>query len=99
MTTISSHITVHHNQLPNIASLCWLWLASCRKTRNAITGGIIMVAGCAVGYKTKFQHAIALSSTEAAGGSLQNWEDGLILLFTSWRPGTTTAKCHNLIQR
>jgi hypothetical protein len=22
MTTISSHITVHHNQLPNIASLC-----------------------------------------------------------------------------
>jgi len=27
--------------------------------------GLIMVAGGAVGYKTKFQHAIALSSTEA----------------------------------
>lgn len=40
-------------------------LASCRKTRNAITGGIIMLAGAAVGYKTKFQKAVALSSTEA----------------------------------
>ncbi len=39
--------------------------ASCRKTHNAVTGGIIMVAGCAVGYKTKFQKAVALSSTEA----------------------------------
>lgn len=38
---------------------------TCRKTRNAITGAAIMVAGGVVGYKTKFQHAIALSSTEA----------------------------------
>jgi deoxyuridine 5'-triphosphate nucleotidohydrolase len=38
---------------------------TCRKTRNAITGAVIMVAGGVVGYKTKFQHAIALSSTEA----------------------------------
>ena len=38
---------------------------TCRKTRNAITGVVIMVAGGVVGYKTKFQHAIALSSTEA----------------------------------
>jgi len=39
--------------------------ASCRKTRNAITGAIIMLAGAAIGYKTKFQKAVALSSTEA----------------------------------
>jgi len=38
---------------------------TCRKTRNAITGAAILVAGGVVGYKTKFQHAIALSSTEA----------------------------------
>ena len=39
--------------------------ASCRKTRNAITGAIVMLAGAAIGYKTKFQKAVALSSTEA----------------------------------
>eukprot|EP00590_Aulacoseira_subarctica_P009283 CAMPEP_0172419932 /NCGR_PEP_ID=MMETSP1064-20121228/6327_1 /TAXON_ID=202472 /ORGANISM="Aulacoseira subarctica , Strain CCAP 1002/5" /LENGTH=1080 /DNA_ID=CAMNT_0013159633 /DNA_START=39 /DNA_END=3281 /DNA_ORIENTATION=+ len=39
--------------------------ASCRKTRNAVTGGIVMLAGAAIGYKTKFQKAVALSSTEA----------------------------------
>jgi hypothetical protein len=38
---------------------------TCRRTRNAVTGAAIIVAGGAVGYKTKFQHAIALSSTEA----------------------------------
>jgi hypothetical protein len=38
---------------------------TCRKTKNAITGAAIMVAGGVVGYKTKFQQAIALSSTEA----------------------------------
>jgi hypothetical protein len=38
---------------------------TCKKTRNAITGGIVMMAGGAVGYKTKFQRAIAHSSTEA----------------------------------
>lgn len=39
--------------------------ASCRKTRNTITGGVIMLAGAAIGYKTRFQKAVALSSTEA----------------------------------
>ena len=38
---------------------------TCRKTCKAITGAVVMVAGGVVGYKTKFQHAIALSSTEA----------------------------------
>jgi hypothetical protein len=38
---------------------------TCRQTWNAITGVVIMVAGGIVGYKIKFQHAIALSSTEA----------------------------------
>jgi hypothetical protein len=54
--------THNHHTLHAYADSDW---ASCRKTRNAITGGVIMVAGCAVGYKTKFQQAIALSSTEA----------------------------------
>jgi deoxyuridine 5'-triphosphate nucleotidohydrolase len=39
--------------------------ASCKKTRNAITGALVMLAGAAIGYKTKFQKAVALSSTEA----------------------------------
>jgi hypothetical protein len=38
---------------------------SCKKTRNSITGSIIMLAGGAIGYKTKFQKTIAHSSTEA----------------------------------
>jgi hypothetical protein len=39
--------------------------ASCRLTRNTVSGAAIMLAGGAIGYKTKFHHAIALSSTEA----------------------------------
>jgi hypothetical protein len=59
--------------------------ASCRKTRNAITGGIVMLAGAAIGYKTKFQNAVALSSTEAEW--VAACEVGKMILFSGpyWR--------------
>ncbi len=38
--------------------------ASCHRTRQAITGGVMMLAGGTVGYKSRYQHAIAHSTTE-----------------------------------
>jgi len=39
--------------------------AACRQTRQAITGGTMMLGGAAVGYKTKFQRNIAHSTSDA----------------------------------
>jgi len=39
--------------------------AGCRKTRNSITGWLIMLAGAAIAYKTRFQNTITHSSTDA----------------------------------
>lgn len=39
--------------------------AACRKTRNSITGWLILLAGAAIAYKTRFQNTIAHSSTDA----------------------------------
>jgi hypothetical protein len=39
--------------------------AACRKTRNSITGWLILLAGAVIAYKTRFQNTIAHSSTDA----------------------------------
>jgi hypothetical protein len=52
---------------------------SCQNTRQTITGATTMLAGGAVGYKTKFQHAIALSSTE--GEFVSTCEVGKMILY------------------
>jgi hypothetical protein len=59
--------TTHPNQIPidklmGFADPDW---AACRRTRNAITGGVMILAGGAVGYKTRYQHQIAHSTTDA----------------------------------
>jgi hypothetical protein len=60
--TIKENRGTNSNQL--IAFVDSDWATNTRK-RNSITGMILMYAGGAVGYKTKFQPVIAHSSTEA----------------------------------
>ena len=50
------------DKLVGFADTDW---AAYRCTRNAITGGVMMLAGGAVGYRTKYQHFIAHSTTDA----------------------------------
>ena len=51
--------------LPSLTGFADADWAACRRTRKAVTGGIIMLAGGSVVYKTRFQNAIAHSTTEA----------------------------------
>jgi hypothetical protein len=51
-----------HSCLTGYADADW---ATDTKHRKSVTGIVLMYAGGTVGYKTKYQDTIALSSTEA----------------------------------
>jgi len=53
--------------------------AACRKTRNSITGWLILLAGAAIAYKTRFQNTIAHSSMDA--GWLAACDVGKVILY------------------
>jgi hypothetical protein len=53
--------------------------AACRKTRNSITGWLILLSGAAITYKIRFQNAIAHSSTDA--GWLAACDVGKVILY------------------
>jgi hypothetical protein len=59
--------------------LCRFGLWIIKKYKTTITGAIIMLAGGAIGYKTKFQLTIALSSTE--GEFVSACEVGKMILY------------------
>jgi hypothetical protein len=60
--TFQGDFSADFDKLTGFADADW---AACRRTRNAVTGGILLLAGGAVGFKTKFQHQIAHSMTDA----------------------------------
>jgi hypothetical protein len=69
--TLKQELEIPEGLLTAYADSDW---GTCWKTRNAVSGAAIMVAGGVVGYKTKFHHTIALSSIQR-----QNW----------WQPATS----------
>lgn len=57
----------------------WTQTGTCKKTRNVVTGAVLMMAGGAIRYKTKIQKTIAHSSKEAEWAAA--CEVGKIILF------------------